>query len=76
VNVLLKRRMRGALSALPSVFCIAPQADYSRGVSRTAQELMDKAWGRTNQQMVQAFRQFEIEHADVVQKIAENSATH
>jgi len=74
MNALLKRRMRGALNAMPAVFCIAPRVDYSRGVSRTSEELMNKAWSRTNQQMVQAFRQFEAEHANVVQKISENQA--
>jgi len=68
---LLKQRALGVLHALPDAFCLLPRTDYAHGLSSNAEELMLKAWDRTNRQMNQAFHSFELEHADVVEKVAQ-----
>jgi|GEM_PF-2934848 len=73
---LLRQRIQGGLRALPNVFCLLPHTDYAHGLCRSTEELMTKAWDRTNRQMHQAFYSFEIEHAEVAEKVAKKQVAN
>ncbi|MBS0353952.1 MAG: hypothetical protein JSR83_08635 [Proteobacteria bacterium] len=63
-------RVNGVIMRLPDVYGVQPSADYQALISHSPSEVSAKAWERTGQQMIRAFKSVEKRFPDVKRKLA------